>query len=83
MDTLPKTKKKPPQGTFLFFLWVEYGALAYAKAHVTAGKALVKHYRLALRSPHAKASFLWGPIYNWVLAETHSIKNKISNHKGC
>jgi len=35
--------------------------LAYAKAHATAGAALVKRFRLALRSPHAKHTFLWGP----------------------
>ena len=60
---------------------VECGALAYAKAHVTAGTALVKRFRLALRSPQ-ELKFS-GTLEDWLLAETHSIENKISNHKGC
>ena len=49
------------------------GALAYAKAHVTAGSALVIHFRLALRSPK-ELKFSGTPI-NWLLARTPAQKN--------
>ncbi len=58
------------------------GALTYAKAHVTAGSALVKHFRLALRSPQ-ELKFS-GTTYDGFLAtrarlflaKTHSTKQK-------
>ena len=53
---------------------MDSGALAYAKAHVTAGKALIKHFRLAIRSPHASIA-LWGPRLDGFFA-IHSCTKK-------
>ena len=43
-----ETRKRPVRS----LLCCSTRTLACAKAHVTTGKALVKHFRLALRSPH-------------------------------
>ena len=43
-----ETRKRPIRS----LLCCSTRTLACAKAHVTTGKALVKHFRLALRSPH-------------------------------
>ena len=59
-------------------VWVECGALACAKAHVTAGKALVKHFRLALRSPQQThfVSVSRGPRYQWFLSHKGTIVSR-------
>ena len=59
----PKQKRTSITSKFSvkLVLGVECGALAYAKAHVTAGTAHVKRFRLALRSPQ-ELEILGDPI---------------------